>query len=123
MKNNPTSQTPKRMIQYAYVFGFLFLMAFVKPAPKMPYKKAGLTEQEAALYLLNRFTFGPKPGQVEEVVKLGIENWFLAQLQPVPDNEVVRNRLAGFQALNMSTDSIVNTYLLPAQLVSLSIKK
>ena len=111
MHNNPTSQTPKRMIQYAYVFGFLFLMAFVKPAPKMPYKKAGLTEQEAALHLLNRFTFGPKPGQVEEVVKQGLENWFLAQLQPAPDNEVVRNRLAGFQALNMPTDSIVNTYL------------
>jgi uncharacterized protein (DUF1800 family) len=122
MNNKPTRQTPKHMIQYAYVFGFLFLMAFVRPAPKMPYKKAGLTEQEAALHLLNRFTFGPKPGQVEEVVKLGIENWFLAQLQPAPDNEVVRNRLAGFQALNMSTDSIVNTYLQPAQLIRLAIK-
>jgi uncharacterized protein (DUF1800 family) len=104
------------------VFGFLFLMAFVKPAPKMPYKKAGLTDQEAALHLLNRFTFGPKPGQVEEVVKLGLENWFLAQLQPAPDNEVVRNRLAGFQALNMPTDSIVNTYVQPAQLIRLAIK-
>lgn len=104
MNNKPTRQTAKGIIQYAYVFGFLFLMAFVKPAPKMPYKKAGLTEQEAALHLLNRFTFGPKPGQVEEVVKQGLENWFLAQLQPAPDNEVVRNRLAGYQALNMPTD-------------------
>ncbi len=123
MNKNPTRQTPMRMIQYAYVFGFLFLMAFVKPAPKMPYKKAGLTEQEAALHLLNRFTFGPKPGQVEEVVKQGLENWFLAQLQPAPDNEVVRNRLGGFQALNMPTDSIVNTYLQPAQLIRLAIAK
>ena len=122
MKINPTSQTLKRMIQYAYVFGFLFLMAFAQPTPKMPYKKAGLTEQEAALHLLNRFTFGPKPGQVEEVVQQGLENWFLAQLQPVPDNEVVRNRLAGYQALNMPTDSIVNTYLQPAQLIRLAIK-
>ena len=122
MNNNPTSQTPKRMIQYAYVFGFLFLMAFARPTPKMPYKKAGLTEQEAALHLLNRFTFGPKPGQVEELVKQGLENWFLAQLQPVSDNEVVRIRLAGFQALNMPTDSIVNTYLQPAQLIRLAIK-
>jgi uncharacterized protein (DUF1800 family) len=122
MNNNPTRQTPMRMIQYAYVFGFLFLMAFVKPAPKMPYKKAGLTEQEAALHLLNRFTFGPKPGQVEEVVQQGLENWFLAQLQPVPDNEVIRSRLGGFQALNMPTDSIVNTYLQPAQLIRHAIK-
>ena len=123
MKIIPTSQTHKHISGYAFVFGFLLLMAFVQPAPKMPYKKAGLTEQEAALHLLNRFTFGPKPGQVEEVVKQGLENWFLEQLQPVPDNEVVRNRLGGFQALNMPTDSIVNTYLQPAQLLRLAIAK
>jgi uncharacterized protein (DUF1800 family) len=105
------------------VFGFLFLMAFIQPAPKMPYKKAGLTEQEAALHLLNRFTFGPRPGQVEEVVKQGLENWFLEQLQPVPDNETVRVKLSSYSALTMSTDSIVNTYLQPAQLLRLAIAK
>ena len=123
MTINPTSQTHKRALGYAFVFGFLFLMAFIQPAPKMPYKKAGLTEQEAALHLLNRFTFGPKPGQVEEVVKQGLENWFLEQLQPVPDNETVRVKLSSYSALTMSTDSIVNTYLQPAQLLRLAIAK
>jgi uncharacterized protein (DUF1800 family) len=105
------------------VVGFLVLMAFAQPAPKMPYKKAGLTEQEAALHLLNRFTFGPKPGQVEELVQQGLENWFMAQLQGAPDNEAVRVRLAGYPALSMPTDSIVNTYLQPAQLLRLAIAK
>ena len=123
MKINLTSQTHKRALGYAFVFGFLFLMAFIQPVPKMPYKKAGLTEQEAALHLLNRFTFGPKPGQVEEVVKQGLENWFLEQLQPVPDNETVRVKLSSYSALTMSTDSIVNTYLQPAQLLRLAIAK
>lgn len=123
MKINLTGQTQMRIIRCASVFGFLLLMAFVQPSPKMPYKKAGLTDQEAALHLLNRFTFGPRLGQVEEVINQGLENWFLAQLQPVPDNEVVRNRLAGYQALNMPTDSIVNTYLQPAQLLRLAIAK
>ena len=123
MKPNPTSQTYKRIIRYGYVFGFLVLMAFVQPTPKMPYKKAGLTEQEAALHLLNRFTFGPKPGQVEEVVQQGLENWFMAQLQGGADNEAVRARLAGYPALSMPTDSIVNTYLQPAQLLRLAIAK
>ncbi|MEY4053520.1 MAG: hypothetical protein RL034_438, partial [Bacteroidota bacterium] len=113
----------KRIIRYAYVVGFLVLMAFAQPAPKMPYKKAGLTEQEAALHLLNRFTFGPKPGQVEELVQQGLENWFMAQLQGAPDNEAVRVRLAGYPALSMPTDSIVNTYLQPAQLLRLAIAK
>jgi uncharacterized protein (DUF1800 family) len=123
MKMIPTSQTHKRIVRYAFVFGFLFLMAFVQPTPKMPYKKAGLTEQEAALHLLNRFTFGPKPGQVEEVVKQGLENWFMAQLQASSDNEAVRLRLANYLALTMPTDSIVNTYLQPAQLLRLAIAK
>ena len=123
MKINPTSQTHKTALGYAFVFGFLFLMAFIQPAPKMPYKKAGLTEREAALHLLNRFTFGPRPGQVEEVVKQGLENWFLEQLQPVPDNETVRVKLSSYSALTMPTDSIVNTYLQPAQLLRLAIAK
>ncbi len=123
MKINLTSQTHTRATGYAFVFGFLFLMAFILPAPKMPYKKAGLTEQEAALHLLNRFTFGPKPGQVEEVVKQGLENWFLEQLQPVKDNEKVRVKLSSYTALSMPTDSIVNTYLQPAQLLRLAIAK
>jgi uncharacterized protein (DUF1800 family) len=123
MKINLTSQTHTRALGYAFVFGFLFLMAFIQPAPKMPYKKAGLTEEEAALHLLNRFTFGPKPGQVEEVVKQGLENWFLEQLQPVKDNEKVRFKLSSYTALTMPTDSIVNTYLQPAQLLRLAIAK
>ena len=123
MKINLTSQTHKRALGYAFVFGFLFLMAFIQPVPKMPYKKAGLTEQEAALHLLNRFTFGPRPGQVEEVVKQGLENWFLEQLQPAKDNETVRVKLSSYSALTMSTDSIVNTYLQPAQLLRLAIAK
>jgi uncharacterized protein (DUF1800 family) len=123
MKINPTRQTAERTVRYAFVFGFLLLMAFAQPTPKMPYKKAGLTEQEAALYLLNRFTFGPKPGQVEEVVKQGLENWFMAQLQANSDNEAVRLRLANYPALTMPTDSIVNTYLQPAQLLRLAIAK
>ena len=45
-----------------------------------PYKKAGLTERQAAAHLLNRFTFGATPGQVDEVVNMGLEKWFEQQL-------------------------------------------
>lgn len=113
----------KPILKYIHVLGFFILMAFSGPSLKMPYKKAGLTEQEAALYLLNRFTFGPKPGQVDELVHQGLENWFMAQLQATSDNEAVRLRLANYPALTMPTDSIVNTYLLPVQLLRLAIAK
>ena len=113
----------KPILKYIHILGFSILMAFSGPSLKMPYKKAGLTEQEAALYLLNRFTFGPKPGQVDELVHQGLENWFMAQLQATSDNEAVRLRLANYPALTMPTDSIVNTYLLPVQLLRLAIAK
>ncbi len=31
--------------------------------------------QEAAVHVLNRLTFGPRPGDVERVLKTGIERW------------------------------------------------
>lgn len=46
-----------------------------------PYREAGLTPEEAAAHLLNRFSFGPQPGQVQELVGSGLENWFEAQLK------------------------------------------
>ena len=64
--------------------GFL-LLSFQRPAYKthfsFPYKKAGLTEREAAAHLLSRFTYGATPGQIDEVVNMGLEKWFENQLE------------------------------------------
>ncbi len=46
-----------------------------------PYQQAGLTSEEAAAHLLNRFSYGPRPGQVQELVSGGLETWFEAQLK------------------------------------------
>jgi hypothetical protein len=37
-----------------------------------------LSEQEAILHALNRLGFGPRPGQVEQIEKTGLENWIQA---------------------------------------------
>jgi uncharacterized protein (DUF1800 family) len=41
-----------------------------------------LTEQERVLQALNRFTFGPRPGEVAAVERMGLERWFEMQLHP-----------------------------------------
>ncbi len=71
-----------------------------KPAPLVP-----LTPQERAQQLLNRFTFGPRPGDVEQVVALTPEKWFEQQLNPasIPD-PVLDKRLSEYQTLNMQPD-------------------
>ena len=71
-----------------------------KPAPLVP-----LTQQERAQQLLNRFTFGARPGEVEQVLALTPEKWFDQQLNPgsVPDDTLNR-RLNDYPTLNMQPD-------------------
>jgi uncharacterized protein (DUF1800 family) len=64
-----------------------------------------LTQQERALQILNRFTFGPRPGDVEHVVAMTPERWFEQQLNPQAINDDVLNkRLSEYSTLNMQTD-------------------
>lgn len=109
--------------------GFTVLFAFTQSKQstehyhiKLPYKKAGLTERQAAAHLLSRFSFGARPGEVDEVLQLGLENWLDQQLAAsLPDSSVAR-RLQGMEALNLSNETIANTYLTPAQVIRIAVK-
>lgn len=72
-----------------------------------PYQQAGLTERQAAAHLLSRFTFGAKPGEVDEVVKMGLEKWFQQQLKGGLSDELVHEKLSGFDALQLSNAEVV----------------
>lgn len=107
------------------------LSAFVQgkqasPDPRinMPYRKMGLTQEQAAAHLLNRFTFGTKPGQVKEVVDMGLEKWLQQQLDGnLPDEEVNRRLPAdNYEALAMNNETIVNTYLNAGQIIRIAAK-
>jgi uncharacterized protein (DUF1800 family) len=71
-----------------------------KTAPPVP-----LNERERALQLLDRFTFGPRPGDVDHVIAMGADKWFEQQLAPdtIKDPALDR-RLADFPTLNMSPE-------------------
>src|SRR5271168_4438598 len=66
------------------------------PAASLP----PLTDEERAIQMLNRFTFGPRPGDVEAVLKIGPDAWFEQQLNPdsIPD-PVLDKRLADYPSL------------------------
>jgi uncharacterized protein (DUF1800 family) len=74
--------------------------AATKPAPLVP-----LNPQERAQQLLNRFTFGPRPGDLEQVLAITPEKWFEQQLNPIsiPD-PALDKRLADYPTLNMQPD-------------------
>lgn len=89
---------------------------------KLPYQKAGLTERQAAAHLLSRFSFGTRPGDVDEVVNIGLEKWLQRQLDgKLPDEEVSR-RLVGYDALALNNETIVNTYLNAGQVIRIAAK-
>jgi len=89
----------------------------------IPYKKFGYTPQQAAARLLDRFSFGAKPGQVEAVVSMGLENWLEQQFAANLPNEALNKRLAAFKSLALTNDTIVNTYLNAGQVIRLASRK
>jgi uncharacterized protein (DUF1800 family) len=76
----------------------------------MPWKQAGLTERQAAAHLLNRFAFGPRPGEVDAAVKMGLDRWLERQLGANLPDDKVRDDLQVLPALNMTTAQILQTY-------------
>ncbi len=117
----------KRMGKCFFVSIILFaLSAFTqktfveKYKPKFPYKKAGLTKREAAAHLLNRFTFGPTPNQIDEVLEIGLEKWFNQQLTETLDDSDLQKRLVNYDVLSMSTEQIVNTFPNQGQIIALA---
>jgi uncharacterized protein (DUF1800 family) len=78
-------------------------------AGKLPIRE--LNEQEAILHALNRLGFGPRPGQVEQIEKTGLENWIQAQLHPENISDpVVEARLAQLPALRLSAAALLDQY-------------
>ncbi|MDE2953967.1 MAG: hypothetical protein OXR71_05545, partial [Gemmatimonadota bacterium] len=53
--------------------GALLAVAPANADLQLPYKAEGLSKEQAAAYLLERFAFGARPGEVEKVAKMGPE--------------------------------------------------
>ncbi len=76
----------------------------------LPWREAGLTERQAAAHLLDRFAYGPRPGQIEELVELGLGNWIEGQLAGDLPGSVLDAKLARLPAMALSPRQIVRTY-------------
>jgi hypothetical protein len=70
---------------------FAFAAAGAPKKPK-PAQVKQLEGDERILHALNRFTFGPRPGDLEAVKKLGLDRWFEEQLHPDKLDETTLNQ-------------------------------
>ena len=87
-----------------------------------PYKKAGLTEKQAAAHLLSRFTYGVKNGDVDFVIKTGLEKWFEKQLEGNLNDQELNQMLLKYDAINLTNTEVENLYPRNAQVVRLAVK-
>jgi uncharacterized protein (DUF1800 family) len=73
-----------------------------------------LNDRQRALHALNRLAFGPRPGEVEAVMKTGVDRWIEQQLHPegIPDR-AVEARVAALPTMTLSNAQIVKTYYEP----------
>lgn len=68
-------------------------------------------EQKRALHALNRLAFGPRPGDVQRVMAMGVDNWIDQQLHPDKiDDHALEARLEPFRTLRMNTREIVENF-------------
>jgi uncharacterized protein (DUF1800 family) len=60
----------------------------VKPEPKFAQFEKKLAGDRRILHALNRLTYGPRPGDLEAVKKMGLSEWIDFQLHPerIPEN-------------------------------------
>jgi uncharacterized protein (DUF1800 family) len=75
------------------------VVAKSKPAPS-----TSPDERQRAVHALERLTFGPRPGDTDKVLAIGVNNWIDLQLHPDKiDDSVMQSRLAQYRTLQMST--------------------
>lgn len=74
-------------------------------------KPTQMDEDKKIQHALNRFTFGPRPGDVEAVRAMGLDKWFEQQLHPDSiDDSRMEARLTPFLTLKMSTREMMENF-------------
>lgn len=78
-----------------------------------------LSSDQQILQALNRMTYGPRPGDIEEVKRIGLKKWIDLQLHPdqIPENPVLADKLKPLATISMKATDIVQEYSQPLRMM------
>jgi uncharacterized protein (DUF1800 family) len=95
---------------------FALPLASSPKSDKLFQKKLGKDQQ--ILHALDRLTFGPRPGDVERLKKIGLKKWIDQQLHPeqIKENVALELQLLPLESLRMTPMETVQRYP-PPQLI------
>ena len=72
------------------------------------YHSHSIQGDDRILHVLNRFTFGPRPGDLEAVRAMGLDKWFDQQLHPATlSHSDLDGRLAQYPAMQWSNEELL----------------
>src|SRR5215813_12037670 len=125
-KRPKRDKRPKRIMKFVSAL-LVFLLAFGSPIGRSQdaqgqKRKAipttsksdaakNLTEEQKVAHLLDRVTFGARPGDVERVMKLGWEKYLDEQLRPERiSDQVVEQRLKNIESIHLSKAELAKNY-------------
>ena len=95
----------------------LGLGTMISAGTQKPPPGGDLTESQKIVHLLNRVGFGPRPGDVERVRKMGIDKYIEQQLVPERiDDRATELRIASLPSLKMTSQEILRKYPNPGQI-------
>ena len=71
-----------------------------------------LSPDQQAVHALNRLTFGPRPGDVDEVRRMGLSKWIESQLYPerIAENSALDERLKPLDSLRLALPEVIARY-------------
>jgi uncharacterized protein (DUF1800 family) len=112
----------RRQLALLVILALLGSAVFVPLAPgskknRQESSATQMDERQRAIHVLNRLSFGPRPGDVEGVLSMGVDKWIDQQLHPEKiDDRALDLRLSPFRTLRMNTDAMVENFP-PRQLI------
>ena len=107
-------------LKKAVAFALLLALTAAQPlvSAQKRAKSQNLTDEQRIAHVLNRLGFGARPGDIERVKAMGLENYINQQLNPekIVDT-VAENKIRELNVLNMTTAELYEKFPQPGQLL------
>jgi uncharacterized protein (DUF1800 family) len=100
-----------KLLIVAAILALAVSLVFAKKSPSSASVPSAMSEPQRAWHALNRLTFGPRPGDLQHVMAIGVDQWIDSQLQPSGiDDSALDARLAPLLTLRMSTAELLDNF-------------
>jgi uncharacterized protein (DUF1800 family) len=102
------------------IFFLSFSLACVAPqllAKKKETDASIANDPRRALHALNRLTFGPRPGDLQQLMAIGVDQWIELQLHPERiDDRALEARLEPLRTIRMSAKELAEGFPSPQEI-------